>query len=331
MESKKKIQYSIFIVTLAIPGFLIFSNFFGRVLAAPAANFQLQINSAAPFCGDGVCNGTEACGTCPADCGSCGGGGGGGGYFVPSVASNITYSGRGYAGSKITLLKDGQVVGTAVADSNGNFSITVSGLSGGSYIFSLYDEDKNGFRSPLLALPITIGSNATIQVANLLIAPTAVTDKIEVKQGETIIISGQSQPNADITIVINSDKEISGHTASDAKGVYSYAFNSAQLEMGQHSAKSKATVAGVTSPFSQLASFIVGTKTVLAPLGGGGKCGKADLNCDGRVNLVDFSIAAYWYKKPLSDAFKSIEAERLNGDGKIDLADFSIMAYYWTG
>jgi hypothetical protein len=49
------------------------------------------------------------------------------------------------------------------------------------------------------------------------------------------------------------------------------------------------------------------------------------------VNLVDFSIAAYWYKRPLSADFKVKEAAKLNGDGKIDLVDFSIMAYYWTG
>jgi hypothetical protein len=46
---------------------------------------------------------------------------------------------------------------------------------------------------------------------------------------------------------------------------------------------------------------------------------------------VDFSIAAYWYKRTLSADFKKIEKERLNGDGKIDLTDFSIMAYYWSG
>lgn len=28
-----------------------------------------------PFCGDGLCNGSEGCGTCPGDCGTCGGGG----------------------------------------------------------------------------------------------------------------------------------------------------------------------------------------------------------------------------------------------------------------
>ena len=62
------------------------------------------------------------------------------------------------------------------------------------------------------------------------------------------------------------------------------------------------------------------------------KCpAKGDLNGDCRVNLVDFSIASYWYKGILSDAFKKIEISKLNGDGKINLVDFSIMAYYWTG
>jgi len=74
----------------------------------------------------------------------------------------------------------------------------------------------------------------------------------------------------------------------------------------------------------------VGTRTVLA--GEGGSClPKADLNDDCRVNLVDFSIAAYWYKRPLSDSFKVLEKEKLSADGKVDLVDFSIMAYYWTG
>ncbi len=57
---------------------------------------------------------------------------------------------------------------------------------------------------------------------------------------------------------------------------------------------------------------------------------KGDLNNDGLVNLIDFSIAAFWYRKSLSDAFKVVELERLNGDGAITLVDFSIMAFYWT-
>ncbi len=51
-----------------------------------------------------------------------------------------------------------------------------------------------------------------------------------------------------------------------------------------------------------------------------------DLNNDKRVNLIDFSITAYWYKRPSPPATVD-----LNNDGKVNLVDFSIMAYYWTG
>jgi hypothetical protein len=68
---------------------------------------------------------------------------------------------------------------------------------------------------------------------------------------------------------------------------------------------------------------MVGTKTVLKEKP---EIVKGDFNKDGRVNLVDFSIAAYWHKRPSPPV--SVD---LNGDGKVDLVDFSIMAFYWTG
>jgi hypothetical protein len=86
---------------------------------------------------------------------------------------------------------------------------------------------------------------------------------------------------------------------------------------------------GEITSFSQAISFIVGNRNVFAQFN---KCPqKADLNGDCKVNLVDFSIAAYWYKRIISAEFAIKEKEKLNGDGKIDLVDFSIMAYYWTG
>lgn len=79
------------------------------------------------------------------------------------------------------------------------------------------------------------------------------------------------------------------------------------------------------SPFSKAVSFKVGTKNVLAEKPA--LCPKkGDLNNDCNVNLVDFSIAAYWYKK--SNPPANLD---LNNDAKIDLVDFSIMAYYWNG
>ena len=52
----------------------------------------------------------------------------------------------------------------------------------------------------------------------------------------------------------------------------------------------------------------------------------ADVNQDGRVDLVDFSILAFWYKKSTINS----EAD-LNSDGVVDMTDFSILAFYWTG
>ena len=53
---------------------------------------------------------------------------------------------------------------------------------------------------------------------------------------------------------------------------------------------------------------------------------KFDLNTDKRIDIVDFSILAYWYgrSKPAASA-------DLNHDGVVNLIDFSILAYHWTG
>ena len=58
---------------------------------------------------------------------------------------------------------------------------------------------------------------------------------------------------------------------------------------------------------------------------------KGDLNTDCRVDLSDFSIAAYWWSRTLSAEFKLLEVDQLSGDSAVTLEDFSILAYHWTG
>jgi hypothetical protein len=51
---------------------------------------------------------------------------------------------------------------------------------------------------------------------------------------------------------------------------------------------------------------------------------RSDLNGDGKVNLVDFSILlSFWGT--------SEENPDINGDGIVNLADVSIMLFNWTG
>jgi hypothetical protein len=50
----------------------------------------------------------------------------------------------------------------------------------------------------------------------------------------------------------------------------------------------------------------------------------ADYNCDGFVNIVDFSILIYWFDRmPVPPEID------LTQDDRVDLRDFSVMAYYW--
>lgn len=254
---------------------------------------------------------------------SSGSGGGGGVAVIPNT--NVVFTGRAYPLSRVSILKDGQLIVTTIAGPDSNFTATVSGLSTGNYTFSVYGEDRNSIRSSLFSFPIFITSGVTTKIGGIFIAPTIAVDKSQVKKGNTIIIFGQSAPASEITININSEPEFFIKKITDMYGAYILNFDTSVLEIGNHSTKSKTSLGGQISSFSRTVGFVVGTKDVVAQLLKNISL-KGDVNQDNKVNLVDFSIAAFWYKRvnpPTTSDF--------NGDGKIDLADFSIVAFYWTG
>jgi len=251
------------------------------------------------------------------------------GSSPPPPTTQVIFSGKAYPKSSVTLLKDAQIMATTISGADANFKISLTNITSGSYIFSVYSEDNNGYRSSLLTFPLSVSSGVITNVSGIFISPTIDVDKSEVKKGEIIKIFGQAIPDSDITVIINSDTEIYAKTKADNIGAYLYNLDTLEIEMGDHLAKSRATLEEEISPLSKAISFIVGTKTVLKEIKKIPE--KGDLNDDKKVNLVDFSIAAYWYKRPISSAFAAIESQKLNNDGKVDLVDFSIMAYYWTG
>ena len=255
---------------------------------------------------------------------SSGGGGGGGGSVVSAPSSSAVFSGRAYPGSTVTLLKDAQIAATTIAGPDAKFSINLSGLSGGSYIFSVYSEDKKGVRSSLLTFPVSVTSGTAANMTGIFIAPTIATDKSEVRRGDNITIFGQTVPASEVTISINSEEEFFVKKVADATGAYLLNFDTSVLEMGQHQTKSKAALNEEITAFGKVIGFTVGTKNISTELPK--VAAKGDANGDGRVNLVDFSVAAYWYKRANPPA-----SADLNGDGKVDLVDFSIMAFNWTG
>ena len=259
---------------------------------------------------------------------SSGGGGGGGGSITPT-GGTVNFSGRAYPLSTVTLLKDAQVVTANFADSKADFKMSVTSLSAGNYIFSVYSEDNAGNRSGMLSFPVSVTAGGVTNIGGIFLAPTINVDKSQVKQGDNLAIFGQSYPGSSVTIAVHSDSALFLRTNTDGAGAYLYNLDSSILDLGSHITQSKSVFVTEISGFGPSVGFMVGNQNVLkAPNVKQEVCIPADLNCDGRVNLVDFSIMAYWYKRSLSGT--GIKAD-LNHDKKVDLIDFSMLMYHWTG
>jgi hypothetical protein len=238
---------------------------------------------------------TSACTTAPPD-------------QPPGLPATVTFSGRAYPFSSVTLLRDAQLVATTVAGGDANLNISLTGLSPGSYVFSLHGKDSNNMRSRLTNFAITVTSGVTTNISGIFIAPTIALDKIEVRRGDNITVFGQTAPNANVTISVHSPQELLKTVTADGDGMYLHRFDTSPLTLGEHAAKSRASGGNLASEFSNLVGFTVGTRNVLSPHSG--QCPlKGDFNGDCRVDLIDFSILAFWYRRPNPPAPKSVATD----------------------
>ncbi len=331
--------------TIAILSFLLL--FFGlqTVLAAPASQFQVEIISVFA-CSDGVDNDGDSLIDFPNDPGCdsitdtdefnappAGGGGGVGGPGPRDTSiTNVVISGQGYPNQQVTLLKDSQIVSTIPANALGKFTIDVKDLSAGNYVFSLYSQDINTVRSTLVTFPTEITKDALTNITGAFIPPTIRSDKLIVAKGKLLSLAGQTAPNAIVELILKTpdNRELSVTANSNTQGIYTYQLDTTPLAVGKYSVHSRTTHEGRVSTYSTTITFDIGNDDTLNTTDDG--CAfYADLNGDCRVNLIDFSISAFWYEQELSAEFEPKESERLNGDNQINLTDFSIMAFYWTG
>lgn len=252
--------------------------------------------------------------------------GGGGGSSNPNIglSTTVNFSGMAYPLSRVYILKDGNIAATTIADPAANFSVSLSNLNTNTYTFSVYGEDDKGRKSSFFSFPIYITYGTTVNIGNIFLSPTIDIDKSEVRKGDNLIIFGQSIPKKEVVISVHSDQEYFYNVTSNQTGVYLYNLDTSPLELGKHQTKSKALAGGQISQYTVPLSFTVGLdnkkkdKTFCSLLRG-------DLNCDNHVNLIDFSIMAFWYKKQTPPTRVD-----LNSDGKISLVDFSILAFNWT-
>jgi len=241
--------------------------------------------------------------------------GGGGG----APRTNVIIQGKAYPLSSVTILQDGRVTSTTTADSLANFEIEITNITAGIWTFGIWAKDTDGRKSITVSFTFSVASGMTTTISGIFLPPTIEIDKTFLQRGETLNILGQTAPQSEVSVFVNSPEEIVKKTTADKRGNWDYPFDTSILDEGSHTTRAKAiSPEGLLSSYSKVLSFSVG-KVRVEEL-----CPRADLNKDGRTNLVDFSILLYWWGRDNACTDQ-------NQDGIVNLTDFSIMLYWWTG
>ena len=271
---------------------------------------------------------TEGGGTTPT-----GGGGGGGPGLPPGTVivlnpTKVIIEGKAYPGSDVNILKDGAVIGVVRASGSADFLFETSNVTPGATTFGFWAEDVEGLRSIAFTTTFQVTENAVTTVSGIFLPPTIQIDKRVVKPGEIIYLNGQTVPNVEIGTHINSETEFIEYASSTSIGKWDLYFDTTLLERDEfHTAKAFFEMdttdgnAEIKSGFSQSVSFYVGEGDISDVM-------TADLNVDGKVNLIDFSILLFHWG---TGGGTSDPPADINLSGKVDLTDFSIMLFHWTG
>lgn len=247
----------------------------------------------------------------------------GGGDFLK--IADVAISGTAYPSSKVVILKDGKESASAVTSGEGIWSSQVTGLERGTYTFAMYAVDSKNRRSGTISSTVSVIAGTTNAITRIFLPPTLSTEKTSVDPGGIFLLSGQGIPKSVTEVSLLKQGESSGGeprtatTTVDASGSWILTFDTKGLPIGGYEAKARSLLSGSdSSGFGSALSLGIGQDATpdLAA--------RSDMNNDGKVNLVDFSILLFSWGT--NDA-----AADINGNGKVDLADFSILIFYWTG
>jgi hypothetical protein len=247
------------------------------------------------------------------------------GDVPPTPADTVVvFSGIAYPSSQVTIERQGTILATVPADPTARFNVSLGSQPVGVFTYAVYAEDARGQvgRTSNFTLSITQGSTTT--VSGIFLGPTIQADKQSVTFGETITILGETAPSSAVTVFVSSEEEKTFTTTAGTDGLWTKQILSTDLEVGDHTAKAKAvSPSSEISAFSNTVSFAVAQQT--ADPCSGKKSG--DINCDGKVNLQDFSILLFYWKK----ANPANARADISGDHVVNLTDLSILLFNWTG
>lgn len=234
----------------------------------------------------------------------------------------VVLKGIAYPSSTVTILKNSAVAVQVPADPQAKFDVTVGNLTAGSYTFGVYGTDAGGQDGPVANFTVTLTTGTTVTITGIFLGPTISADKTTLQPGETITVLGTTSPSSAVHIYVSSTEEKQFDTQAAGNGAWSKQILASDLVAGTHTARSKAVdTGGEISAYSDTITFTIAAATPTGPT-----YIDADINQDGNVDLIDFSILLYYWgqKNP------SLTRADINHDTAVNIIDFSIMLFYWT-
>ena len=251
------------------------------------------------------------------------GGGGGGGLFLQTGSVNI--SGLGIPGGALVILKDGKIEKENTISVLGTFSEDFTNLQRGTYTWGAYVKDPDGKLSSTYNSTIYLLAKTNNIIAPVYLSPTIKALKTTVDLGGDVELSGYGIALIPVLTIMNkqgdvlNSKIVTATSTANGNGSWKMKLSTAGLAKGTYEVKAQSLIGkSDQSNFSPVLYIGVGE----SPNPNFGN--RSDLNRDGKVNLVDFSILLFNWKG--SDTTADI-----NQDGIVNLIDFSIMLANWTG
>jgi len=280
--------------------------------------------------------------------GSSGGGGGGGGGGGSGESSGGDDGGGGFEGSgkpyqsgdgrviitgyafpqsTVYVLVDGSIAESVSANSSGSFSVTIDEIARGAYTFGIYAVDRQSVRSSTFSTTFTVTGGRGSTLSNVNVMPSIKVTPNPVTPGQALTVSGYAIPNAQVTLENQQDKSSASLRTftvnSDGSGYWQTTLDTGAFRNGTYKVRAKAEQFSgdlVKTNYSGYTFYGVGQQADVPR--------SSDLNRDGKVNLIDFSILLFHWN---TSGGNSNPPADINGDGKVSLTDFSIMIFNWTG
>ena len=295
-----------------------------------------------PYCGDGILqtiydeecdDGNNENGDfCNANCkiepaGSGGGGSSGGGRGSSGGGdedlgdTQINVEGRAIPGAEVNILLDAESVGSVRADSDGFFDFATES-SPGTVSMGFWTVDDAGNRSITFNTTFDVTQGAITDVNSVIIPSTLAVADPTIDPGTPAEFSGQTVPEA--TVELYRGEQVVASATADEDGLWLITYSTADLNPSDYTFRVRSVLGGgpltTESAFSSSLQLFVGVD--------GQPSTPSDLNRDGSVNLVDFSIMIFWWQTNGGDSDPPAD---INGSGNVGIEDFSILLFNWTG